>query len=106
MKSYSLIASLLIFVAAPALADDYVLTLRDHQFSPKDLVLPANEKVKLTIRNEDSVSTEFESSDLNREKVIQANSEVTLFVGPLNPGTYNYFDDFRRDTTKGTFTVK
>ena len=30
-------------------ADDYVLTLKDHQFAPKELTIPAGQKVKIII---------------------------------------------------------
>ena len=94
-----------LFMAA-AQADDYVLTLKNHQFSPKELTIPAGQKVKIIVRNQDATPAEFESSDLNREKVISANSEIIVFIGPLDAGRYGYFDDFHRDTTTGVIVVK
>jgi hypothetical protein len=101
------IAILTALIAFPAVAqaEDYVLTLKDHQFTPKELVLPANQKVKLIVKNEQSTSAEFESAELNREKAIEPNGEITVFLGPVDPGTYGYFDDFHRETT-GTITFK
>lgn len=96
---------ILIFSSTYALAGDYILTLKDHQFTPKTLVLPANQKIKLIVKNQQSTPAEFESSELNREKVVQPNSEITVILGPLDPGTYGYFDDFHHETT-GTITVK
>jgi hypothetical protein len=96
----------LLALAAPAHADDYVLSLKDHQFSPRELTLPAGQKVKLRIRNLDPTPAEFESTDLNREKIIPGNSETIIFIGPVEAGTYHYFDDFRRDTTTGSIIVK
>jgi len=106
-KHKLLLTALSILIAFPAIAqaDDYVLTLKDHQFTPKELVLPANQKVKLIVRNEQSTSAEFESADLDREKAIEPNGEITVFLGPVDPGTYGYFDDFHRETT-GTITFK
>ena len=67
----SLVAlGLVMSFSASAHADEYVLTLKDHHFSPKTLSIPAGQKVKLTIKNLDPTPAEFESSDLNREKVI------------------------------------
>ena len=48
---------------------------------------------------------EFESHDLNREKVIAANSQATVFIGPLKPGSYEFLDEFQPGT-KGTIFVK
>jgi plastocyanin len=87
-------------------ADDYIITLKDHQFSPQELTIPAGQKVKLIVKNTDNVPAEFESGELNREKVVGANSEITVYVGPLVAGRYNYADDFRRETTKGTIIAK
>ncbi len=102
-----LLAVLTLLVSFPALAhaDNYILTLKDHQFAPKELVLPANQKIKLIVRNQQTMTAEFESAELDREKVVQPNDQITVFLGPLDPGTYRYFDDFHRETT-GTITVK
>src|ERR1035437_4404309 len=93
---------LLILFPVAARADDYVLSLKDHQFSPAELVLPANQKIKLIVKNLDATPAEFESADLNREKVVDANASITVFLGPMDIGIYSYFDDFHRDTTSGT----
>ena len=95
-----------LMMSALAHAEDYVLTLKNNQFSPSVLTIPAGQKVKITVKNQDATPAEFESSDLNREKVVAANSEVSVFVGPLNAGSYRYFDDFHRDTTTGTIVAK
>ena len=102
--SATVVATLL--CAAPANAEDYVLTLKGNQFSPKELTIPANQKVKITVKNSDSTPAEFESSDLSREKLVGANSEISMFVGPLDAGKYGFFDDFHRDATTGTLIVK
>jgi len=94
-----------VLFSTPALADDYVLTLKDHQFTPQVLELPANQKIKLVVKNDQTMTAEFESADLDREKVVQANSQITVNLGPLDPGTYTYFDDFHHETT-GTIKVK
>ena len=88
-----------------AQAEDYVLTLKDHRYSPQELVLPADQKIKLIVKNLDDTAAEFESSDLNREKVVTAQGEITVFLTPLSPGSYTFFDDFHRATT-GTIIVK
>ena len=94
-------------LSAPALADDPVvtITLRDHQFVPAEVQVPAGTKVKLLIKNEQTVNSEFESASLHREKIVNAGGEVSVYVGPLNPGTYDIFDDFHRET-RGQLVVK
>lgn len=92
--------------AVSAVADDYVITIKDHQFSPKELTIPANTKVKITVKNQDATPEEFESHDLKREKIVKGNSEIVLSVGPLEPGSYKYFGEFHEDTAKGVILVK
>lgn len=103
---YSLALSAYLLLSAAAHAEEYVLTLKSNQFSPKVLTIPAGQKIKLTVKNQDATPAEFESGDLNREKMVAANSEITLFIGPLDAGSYGYFDDFHRDKTTGTIIAK
>ncbi|MDX8400665.1 MAG: cupredoxin domain-containing protein, partial [Gallionellaceae bacterium] len=61
--------------AADADADaDYKLTIKDHRFQPSELVIPADKKIKLLVENQDATPEEFDSYDLNREKIIAGNS--------------------------------
>lgn len=94
------------FLPATAHADDYLITIKNHQFTPQELTIPAEQKIKVTVKNLDATPAEFESSDLNREKVIEASGEISVFVGPLSAGSYSYFDDFHRDTTTGKIIAK
>jgi plastocyanin len=82
------------------------LTIRDHRFEPAELAVPAGKKVKLTIENEDATAEEFESYELNREKVVPPKGRVTLYVGPLEPGRYPFFGDFHKDTAKGVLIAQ
>jgi plastocyanin len=94
-----------LFCAQNAVAEDYLITIKDHKFSPDNLSIPANEKVKLVVKNMDATPAEFESEQLKREKVVAPNKEITILLGPLKAGEYSYVDDFNPDS-KGTITVK
>ena len=85
------------FAAKPV----FTIIIKNHQFSPKELVVPANEKIKLIIENQDPTAEEFESYDLNREKIVTGNGKITLFIGPLRAGEYKYFGEFHEDTAQG-----
>lgn len=87
-------------------AEEYVLTIKDHHFTPAILEVPSGQKVKLIIDNQDATAEEFESYELNREKVVDGNSKITVFVGPLEPGTYPYFGEFHKDIATGKIVVK
>jgi hypothetical protein len=92
--------------ATEASAKDYVIELKNHTFTPVNLIIPAGEKVKVVVKNLDKTPAEFESHDLNREKVIGAGKEATIFIGPLKAGSYAYVDEFHEDVAKGTITAK
>jgi hypothetical protein len=98
---------LIFAVAAPALADDaeVAITLKDHQFTPSEVPVPTGVKVKVTVKNEQTTTAEFESKVLHFEKIVTAGGQITLFVGPLNAGSYEFFDDFHHDT-RGHFVAK
>ena len=62
------------------------IEIRDHLFLPSEIVIPADTKIKLLIKNLDPTPEEFESYELNREKVISGKSNAVIFIGPLPPG--------------------
>lgn len=71
-----------------------VLTMHNQKFNPDKLTVPAGAKVRIVLRNLDSVPDEFESYDLSREVIVPGHSEVVIYIGPLNPGTYEIFNDY------------
>jgi hypothetical protein len=84
----------------------YTLRIKDHKFIPAQLVVPANTKFKLIVVNEDPTPEEFESHELNREKIVTGNSKITVFIGPLKPGKYPFFGEFHIKTAQGVLIAK
>ncbi len=104
--SLALVGLLALLVPVSASADDsVVIAIKDHQFVPNNVAIPAGRKVKLLVRNQDKTTSEFESTEFHREKVVQPGGEITVFVGPLSPGSYEFFDDFHPET-RGHLVVK
>ena len=101
-------AGFLSIVAGSAYAEEpvYTITLESHHFSPEELKIPAGQKVKLLIRNNDATPEEFESYDLKREKVVRGKGQITVYVGPLKPGVYKYFGDFNLKTAQGSIVAE
>lgn len=95
--------------AAPAFAtaEDHTisLTVTDAGFSPAELQAPVGSRVRIEITNQSSGAIEFESFELNRERVIQAGQTVTVYVTGLDAGSYAFFDDFHQER-KGTLVVR
>jgi plastocyanin len=82
------------------------LVIHEHRFEPEELVVPAGQKIKLIVHNKDATAEEFESHELNREKVIPAGAKATIFVGPLSPGSYPFFGEFNPKTARGKIIAK
>jgi len=99
---------LLMAMAGLARAEDptFELALRNHQFTPAEITVPAGQKIKLVVKNEDATPEEFESKKLNREKVIPARSQATIFVGPLKPGEYPFVGEYHEKTATGRLIAK
>jgi len=81
------------------------LRIKDHLFFPETLEIPADTKVKLLVINEDPTPEEFESYELNREKVIPGNRKAVIFIGPLPQGEYPFFGEFYPKTAQGKVVV-
>jgi cupredoxin-like protein len=99
-------AAFLAMGAAAARADDYVLTIKDHQFTPTEIKIPANKRVQITVVNDDATPEEFESKEMKVEKVIPGKSKGVVRVGPLKPGRYPFFGEFHEATAKGTLIAE
>jgi len=82
------------------------ITIRDHRFDPSEITVPAGVKLRLLVRNTDATPEEFESHTLHREKVVPGGGEITVFVGPLEPGSYEFFGDFNPATAQGHLVAK
>ena len=97
---------MLLFVL-PALAEIRVfeIYLKDHLFTPSTLAVPAGEKVKLVIHNQDPTPEEFESFSLNREKVILGHGKGVVFIGPLEPGEHAFIGEYNPNSARGTIIV-
>ena len=108
-KQINYLILMILFIIKSVVAADlpvYELKIKEHRFDPSRIEIPSGTKVKLQVKNLDATPEEFESHELNREKIIPGNSEATVYIGPLEPGEYGFFGEFHQDTAQGTITVK
>jgi heme/copper-type cytochrome/quinol oxidase subunit 2 len=99
--------SLALWAPVAALAMDPVqLTLQNHRFQPDHVTVPAGERFRIELTNHDDTVDEFESYDMKFEKIVVPGARITVFAGPLHPGTYKFFDDYHPDTATGTITAE
>ena len=98
----------LFFCAGSAMAaeQEVLLTLQNNRFSPVEVKVPAGQRVKLIVHNLDAAPEEFESHDLNREKVIPAGAKVAIYIGPLKPGRYAFYGEYHEASAKGVVVAE
>ncbi|HZV55712.1 MAG TPA: cupredoxin domain-containing protein [Rhodocyclaceae bacterium] len=100
MKPYLPLLCLLPF-ATWAADGEFSLAIRNHRFEPAEVRVPAGQKVKLVVHNQDGTPEEFESHELNREKLIAPDTRASIYIGPLKPGRYPFFGEFNEKTARG-----
>ena len=95
-----LVAAMLLAAPLPVRAQTpaFSIAIRDKEFAPSELSVPAGQKIELHVTNERAAASEFESAELRREKIVPPGQAVTVYVGPLRPGSYEFFDDFNPQT--------
>ncbi|MEJ8839034.1 cupredoxin domain-containing protein [Ramlibacter sp. AN1133] len=109
MRASPLLACLALacaFTSAGAAEREFTLVIRNHRFEPSELKVPAGQRVKLLVHNQDGTAEEFESHSLNREKVIPGGAKATIFIGPLKPGRYTFFGEFNEKTAQGAVVAE
>ncbi|QTH73378.1 cupredoxin domain-containing protein [Pseudoalteromonas xiamenensis] len=95
------------FISTLAFASDsFLLVLENHLFTPAKVEVPAGKKVRLVIENKDAEPEEFDSFDLNREKVLFPGRKSVIYIGPLEPGEYRFFGEFSPNTAQGVVVAK
>lgn len=101
-------AALLVFGAGCVLAaePEALLVIKNNRFDPAELKVPSGKRVKLTVHNQDGTAEEFESHDLNREKVIPPGGKAVIYIGPLKPGRYSFVGEFHEATAKGVIVAE
>lgn len=106
MPNLARLALLLLAFPVAAQADQLVtLVIQNHTFSPSTFEVPAGERFRIQLTSHDESVDEFESYDMKFEKIIVPGNPITVFAGPLHPGTYTFFDDYHPDQAKGTVTA-
>jgi hypothetical protein len=101
-KMHGVRGALLVSIAWAALAGQparaqettYALAIQNGKFEPAALTVKAGVKFKLIVSNKSAEAAEFESEELHREKIVRPGASAEIYIGPLAPGTYPFFDDY------------
>jgi len=82
------------------------IEMKDGTITPLRLEVPANKPFKLELYNTGNTPSEFESTELVREKVLAPQSHSFLVIRKLAPGEYKFFDDFHPEAPQATLIAK
>jgi plastocyanin len=85
---------------------ELTITIKDHKFEPANPEIPAGARIKLTVVNADPTAEEFESHDFHVEKIVGAGKTISVYIGPLEAGTYKFFGERHESTAQGVLTAK
>lgn len=108
-RCFLAVALILASVPAGRVASEeasYVITIKEHKLEPNELEVPTGVEFTLLVKNADDTPEEFESEDLDLEKIIPGGTDARFSVGPLEPGSYDLFGEFHEDTARGKIIVK
>ena len=102
------LAALLAAMALPALADEptFRIDIKDGVITPLEIEVPANTRIRLEVTNSGTSPAEFESVQLKKEKVIAGGNTAVMVIRTLDPGRYDFFDDFHIDMPHATIIAK
>ena len=82
------------------------LVLKDHKFTPSTVTVPADQRIRIELSNQDGAAEEFDSDDLHAEKDVGPHGKVVIQVGPLKPGTYSFMGELHAKTATGQIVAQ
>jgi Cupredoxin-like domain len=106
MLALALIASLGLSKQSSAADADPEVRFHDGRFEPISFAVPANQALRLRIINSGDRPVEFESFELNRERVIPPGKSIRVYLPALSPGTYHFYDDLHQESGQGTLVAR
>ena len=109
MRTLFMAGVMALALMGPSLAADepsVVVTLSNHAFQPAEVVVPAGRTFTLVVRNQDRMVEKFVSTGLGVEKLLPGGEDVSLRLGPLKAGAYEFHGDLHSDTAKGRLVAR
>ena len=92
--------------AAWADAPPIPVTIKNHQFTPNVITVPANQPIVLNVVNADALAEEFDSTALKVEKVIAGGQSGLVRIHPLRPGRYAFMGEYHSATAQGVVVAQ
>ncbi len=95
--------------AQAAVADNepvFRIDFKDGTMAPSRLEVPAHTRFVLDLHNLGKTPAEFESRELHEEKVLAPGTNSRLVIRTLDPGEYDFFDDFHPTAPPAVLVAK
>lgn len=105
----AIVASLALAAPLPAMAEEeptFRIEFKDGVITPLRIEVPANTRIRLELVNTGTTPAEFESVELRKEKVLAPGSDSVMVLRRLDPGEYDFFDDFHLDAPHAVVVAK
>ena len=111
MRKFALLAATLTIAAlanVSARAEDptFRIEFKDGVVTPTRIEGPAKVRIVLELVNSGSTPAEFESKELRKEKVLAPGSSSSLVLRSLDPGEYEFMDDFHPEAPTSVLVAK
>lgn len=103
------LAPVFVAVSDPVRAEEdptFRIEFRDGVVTPARLEVPANRRIRLELHNLGQTPAEFESRELRKEKVLAPGTSSILVIRNLDPGQYDFFDDFHPSAPAAALVAK
>jgi heme/copper-type cytochrome/quinol oxidase subunit 2 len=82
------------------------IEFKDGVVTPRRLEVPAGKRIVLELVNSGTTPAEFESKELRKEEVLAPGTTSSLVIRTLDPGEYEFFDDFHLDAPPAVLVAK
>jgi plastocyanin len=96
-----------------ATGEPITILLKDNLFEPKDITVPVNTEVEITVENEGIavhnmhvLSKDKEGKDFSSDALVNPGGSSTFTVKFANTGTYDFQCDYHLPDMAGTITVE
>jgi uncharacterized cupredoxin-like copper-binding protein len=106
-----LVAALLAFGhPASAIAEEepvFSIEFNDGEITPLRLEVPAKKRFKIELHNKGKTAAEFEmEKPTKKEKVLAPGASSSVVFKTLDPGEYEFIDEFHPEAPKGVIVAK
>jgi len=82
------------------------IEFKDGVVNPRRLEVPARRRFRIELHNAGQTPAEFESRELRKEKVLAPGTSSILVIRTLDPGKYEFFDDFHLGAPPAVLVAK